>query len=80
MPSACPGFAAVIPALPVPAPVWLVGEDSMLAPRSICLLSSWADTATQSCTMKRKRIVKGSFVNKFGSLMALTKRSMPTSG
>jgi len=39
LPSACPGFAAVIPALPDPAPVWPVGEDCVLAPRSCCFFS-----------------------------------------
>ena len=49
MPSACAGFVAAIPVLPVPAPVWLVGEDCGLAPRPCSLFSSWANAATQSC-------------------------------
>jgi hypothetical protein len=49
MPSACPGFAAAIPVFSVPAPVWPVGEDCELAPRSCLLFSSWANAATQSC-------------------------------
>src|ERR1700683_1713219 len=49
MPSASPDFAAAIPMLPVPAPVWPVGEDCRLAPRFCSLFCSWANAATQSC-------------------------------
>src|ERR1039458_1022247 len=71
MPSACPGFAAVIPALPDPAPVWPVGEDCMLAPRSCCFFSSWANTATQSCNINKA--VNGDIVNRLCCSIAVTK-------
>jgi len=48
MPSACPGFAAVIPVLPNPAPVWPDWEDCALAPRYCSLFCSWANTAAQT--------------------------------
>jgi len=72
LPSACPGFAAVIPALPDRPRFGQLEKDCVACSQVLLFLFPWANTATQSCKINKP--VNGDIVNRLLGFIAVTKR------